>query len=102
MLSSDLRATLETLQPRFDIIIVDGPPVMGIADAPIVASAMDATVFVLESGRTRATQARYALARLRTVQSNVVGAILTKFDVRREGYGYGYGYDYNYAADRKG
>jgi succinoglycan biosynthesis transport protein ExoP len=80
----------------FDHVVVDGPPVMGLADAPLIGSIAEATVFIMESGRTRATQARRALDRLNAVGTPVVGAVLTKFDNKREGYGYGYGYEYSY------
>ena len=66
------------------------------ADAPLLSRAVEGTVLVLESQRTRATQARHAIERLIAVRGNVIGAILTKFDMAASGYGYGYGYDYGY------
>ena len=80
----------------FDHVVLDGPPILGLADAPLLASMVEGTVFVMEAGRTRATQARHALDRLFAIRAPVVGAILTKFDTQRSGYGYGYGYDYSY------
>jgi succinoglycan biosynthesis transport protein ExoP len=80
----------------FDHVILDGPPILGLADAPLLASAVGGTIFVMEAGRTRATQARHALDRLFAIRAPVVGAVLTKFDTQRSGYGYGYGYDYAY------
>jgi capsular exopolysaccharide synthesis family protein len=81
---------------QFDHVIVDGPPVLGLADAPLLSRAVEATVVVIESGRTAAPQAKHAVDRLLAVRARVVGAVLTKFDVRRAGYGYGYGYEYRY------
>jgi hypothetical protein len=52
----------------------------------------------MESGRTRATQARNALGRLLALNVRIAGAILTKFDLQQSGYGYGYGYDYAYGS----
>lgn len=83
---------------RFDRIVVDGPPILGLADAPLLARASEATVFVLQAGRTRATQARHALRRLQAVRAPIAGAVLSKFDQKASGYGYGYGYDYAYGA----
>jgi succinoglycan biosynthesis transport protein ExoP len=82
----------------YDHVIVDGPPVLGLADAPLLTRSVEATVLVIESGRTSAAQARHAVERLFGVRAQVIGAILTKFDVRRAGYGYGYGYEYQYGA----
>lgn len=81
---------------QFDHVIIDGPPILGLADAPLLARAAEATIIALESGRTRATQARHAIERILAVRGNVIGAVLTKFDMAASGYGYGYGYDYGY------
>jgi capsular exopolysaccharide synthesis family protein len=80
----------------YDHVIIDGPPILGLADAPLLARTVEATVLVVESGRTRATQARHAVERLLAVRAHVIGAVLTKFDMRNSGYGYGYGYNYDY------
>ena len=80
----------------YDHVIIDGPPILGLADSPLLARAVEATVLVVESGRTRATQARHAVERLLSVRAHVIGAVLAKFDMRNSGYGYGYGYNYDY------
>jgi Mrp family chromosome partitioning ATPase len=80
----------------YDHVIIDGPPILGLADAPLLARTVEATILVVESGRTRATQARHAVERLLAVRAHVIGAVLTKFDMRNSGYGYGYGYNYDY------
>jgi capsular exopolysaccharide synthesis family protein len=80
----------------YDHVIIDGPPILGLADSPLLARAVEATIIVVESGRTRATQARHAVERLLSVRAHVIGAVLTKFDMRNSGYGYGYGYNYDY------
>jgi len=97
LLSTDaLDEVLEAAGEHFDHIIVDGPPVIGLADSVLLARACEATIFVIEAGRTRASQARMALGRLRTVRANLFGAILTKLDAKEQGYGDSYGYSYNY------
>jgi polysaccharide biosynthesis transport protein len=81
---------------HFDHVVIDAPPVLGLADAPLLGRSVEAVVFVMEAGRTRTSQAQTALRRMLAVQANVIGAVLTKLDVKRQGYGYGYGYDYGY------
>ena len=80
----------------FDHVIVDGPPVLGLADAPLLTRAVEGTVLVIEAGRTPVTRARHAIERLFAVRTHIIGAILTKFDLKTTGYGYGYGYGYEY------
>jgi capsular exopolysaccharide synthesis family protein len=97
-----LRVLIERLQERFDHVIVDSPPVIGLADAPLVASAVEAVIFVVEARSTQAGVVRNALDRLATAHANVLGTVLTKFEAKRAhlGYGYGYGYEYGYGYGR--
>jgi capsular exopolysaccharide synthesis family protein len=75
----------------FDLIVLDGPPVMGLADAILLASAASATVLVASAGETRSRLLTSALKRLQHAQGNLVGTVLCKLDTSNAGYGYGYG-----------
>jgi capsular exopolysaccharide synthesis family protein len=81
----------------FDLIIVDGPPVMGLADAAILSNTAQATVFVVGAGQAKTSLVRGALRRLHLARAPIIGAVLTKFDAKSAGYGYGPGYGYEYA-----
>ena len=83
----------------FDLIIIDGPPVMGLADAQLLSNIAAATVFVVNSGLTSKHSIRNALKRLRFARGNVIGTVLTKYDSKNENYGYGYGYAYGYGQE---
>ena len=90
----------------FDVIIVDAPPVMGLADALVLSSAVRATLFVVAIGQARSRLVRHALGRLRLARGRPLGMIVTKVDTRaghRYAYGdYGYGYGYGYGAKPEG
>lgn len=94
LVSEHLTRLLSIGQTVFDLIVFDGPPVMGLADGQLLAHAMAATVFVVHSGRTRKLHIRDALKRLRFARANIVGAMLASQDMRRFGHSYGYGYGY--------
>ena len=98
--SPQLAALLKELAERYDFILLDSAPVLGLADAVILSNEADATVFVMESGRNSPRVVQTALSRLRQGGSKLAGVILVKFDPGRQGYGYGteYGYSYDYAA----
>ena len=97
LLSSDsIERIIREASEQYDHVLIDGPPILGLADAPLLSRVAEGVVFVVESNRTRATQARHAIERLLAVRGHFIGAILTKFDEKNMGYGYGYGYDYNY------
>lgn len=102
LLATDrLTEILAMLQHRFDHIVVDAPPVMGLSDAPLIASAVEATVFVITAGSTGTKAAIGALRRLQDVDANVVGAVLSRYSANEAGYGYNYNYSYDYGTDRK-
>lgn len=85
---------------NFDHVVFDGPPVLGFADAPMLAAAVSGTLFVLESRGTRRGQARGALRRLQVGRARLLGAVLTKFSAKSASYGgYDYAYDYHYGAE---
>jgi polysaccharide biosynthesis transport protein len=85
---------------KFDLIIVDSPPVMGLADGPLLSSMASATVFVASAGEARIGSIRNAIKRLQFARGSVIGTVVTKFDAKRDGYGYdGYGYEYAYRSE---
>lgn len=92
-----VRQFLAQAMAHFDHIVIDGPPVLGFADAPLLAATMEGTVFVLESRGTRRGQARGALRRLQVGSAKLLGVVLTKFNSKATSYGqYDYSYDYHY------
>ena len=82
---------------RFDFVILDGPPVIGLADAPVLASLARGTIFAVEAGSTRRGDFEGAIKRLRAANATLVGAVLTKFGRHGKPYGDNYGYDYHYS-----
>jgi len=92
LLAADkIKTVFQKLAADHDIVIVDGPPVMGLADAVLLARSVDAVLVVTEANRTLLTQLNVALSRL--PGSNIIGGIITKFDAKAAGVHYG---DYNY------
>jgi polysaccharide biosynthesis transport protein len=98
--SGRFRAIIREASSQFDIIIVDAPPVLGLADAPLIASACSDVVFVVESGKTRTGAAQEALNRLRATGAAIIGAALTKSAEERNAYGYSYKYSYGQLGDQ--
>ena len=81
----------------FDLIIFDAPPLLGLADAQLIASATAATVFVVGAGDQRKGMIRSALRRLQLARVNVLGSVITKFHAKAVGYAYAYSYKYSYS-----
>ncbi len=92
-----IRTILNEAAERADIVIVDAPPTLGLADVPLLASAAGHVLFVVESGKTRTRAAIEALNRIEATGAHVLGATLTKSSHSGGAYGYsGYGYGYGY------
>lgn len=95
--SSKMVSLLALAAEKFDHVIVDGPPVLGLADAPLLGSITDATMLVVEVGGTRRDFARGAVKRLRGTHTRLIGGVLTKMRSRGHSYDYYYsGHYYQY------
>ncbi len=81
---------------RFDHVFIDGPPVLGLADALVMSRLAGATLFVVEPGQTRRGALKDSLKRLRAGQARLLGGVFQKVGRQGSSYGYGYGYKYNY------
>jgi capsular exopolysaccharide synthesis family protein len=93
-----LQHLIKELRSRFDYVIFDCPPVLGLADSPLIARSTEATLFVLEAGGAGVRGVQTALARVRSSGANIVGVILTKVSGKSSPYGDRYGYGYGYGA----
>ena len=93
LLSSErMHSLLDLAREHYDQIILDGPPVVGLADALVLSSAANVTLMAVRSESTRTGAVLNALKRLRQSQANVAGILLNRVDMSK---GSGYGYDYN-------
>jgi capsular exopolysaccharide synthesis family protein len=86
---------LRTLGQRFDRIVIDTSPLLGFADARILASKAGCVVHVVQWSKTPEATVRAAVEILRQCKANVVGAVLNKVDVRQQAhFGLSDGSDY--------
>ena len=95
-----MMSLLSMASEKVDTVIIDSPPVMGLADAPLLASMASGTLLVVATADTRRGVVKAALKRLHFARARMVGAVMNKCDFRHASYGYGYGYGYGsgYAA----
>ena len=97
----EMRTLLKDLQESYDWVVVDAPPVGGMADALIIGGLVDGIILVIEGDRTTRAVATDGVAQLTSVGGRLLGAIINRVDVKRNAYylsryatGYygGYGY----------
>ena len=91
---------LETSSQKYDHIIIDGPPVLGLADALILANLADATIVAVEAGRTRKATLLDSLKRLERANANLIGTIISRVS-RAVNPDYDQQYYYSYVATDK-
>jgi capsular exopolysaccharide synthesis family protein len=77
LLGSPAMATvLLNLRDKFDIVIVDTPPLLPVTDAAVVAAQADGTILVVRHGRTPVGQVRSAVQALQSVEAKLLGCVL--------------------------
>ena len=86
-----MRSLVDDLGKRFDIVLIDSPPVLPVADALILSGYADAVLLVVAAGSTRRGELRRAAEKLAQASAPVVGAVLNKATAQ-DGYGYYGGY----------
>jgi capsular exopolysaccharide synthesis family protein len=86
------------LKARYDLVILDAPPVMSVSDARIIGRLVDKTLFVVMWDKTPGKVARAAMEQLKRYGTDVAGIVLQQVDLERYGrFGYGNsGYYYHY------
>jgi len=95
-----MESVLQSLKQSADIIVMDSPPALAVADASILASRVDGTILVVDSGRTRAGSLPRAKETLSRAKTNLLGAVLNKLTQRGRDYYY-YRYYYSDAEGHK-
>jgi len=95
---------IEDFREDYDLILIDAPPVLPVADARILGKLTDALVFVVKWNATPRDIVRHGLSALTSIGIHISGIVLTQVDrekQQRYGYGYGYGsYRYYKKSDR--
>jgi len=94
--SPRMRALIEELSEKFDVVVVDSSPILGLADAPLMAALADGVIVIVEADRGRRGSLKSSLRRLRSMRPVILGAVLTKFDPKKLANRYSeyYGYEY--------
>ena len=94
--SKKMSDLLDELRARYDLVVIDSPPLLGITEARILAPLADAVLFVVKWGSTKWEVARHALNLLPgDGRSHVAGVVLTQMDQKKHmRYGFGDTGDY--------
>lgn len=90
---------LATLSSAADLVIVDSPPLLGVADASALASRVDGVLLVVNPGEVNRRTLEHATKQLNKAGGRLLGTVMNAVGPGM-GYGYGYDYDYYYAEEK--
>jgi non-specific protein-tyrosine kinase len=94
--SKKMGALIDLVNEQVDRVIIDSPPISAVTDAVVLASQVDGVLLVLEAGKTRSGPALQAKQQLERVGANLIGVVLNKVPIGRDGYYYSHYYYYYY------
>jgi polysaccharide biosynthesis transport protein len=78
---------------RYDMVLYDAPPVLGLADAALLAEQLDGVVLLVSLNRVDRSLPQEAVKRLRMARANLVGVVTTEMRPKgEEGGAYAYSY----------
>ncbi len=89
--ASNLPAYLRVFKEKFDMVLIDTPPMLQIADARVIGRMADAVVLVVRAGQTTRDAAMAAKERLATDGVRLLGTVLNDWNPKNSRGGY-YGY----------
>jgi succinoglycan biosynthesis transport protein ExoP len=90
--SERMGVIIEELKGQADMVLLDSPPALVVADAVILSTRVDGVLLVNDVGRTRRSEARRGAEELRRVRANLLGVVLNRLSRRRGGYYHHYYY----------
>lgn len=91
--SQGMMQLLQGLQQRFDVVLIDAPPLLPVTDGAVLATLSDGAVLIVRHGRARHEQIAKGIASLGAVGARLLGTVTT-MSPTKESYSYGYGYGY--------
>jgi capsular exopolysaccharide synthesis family protein len=93
--SMQMEDLIKRLRQSFDYVVLDSPPLLPITDATILSGIVDGVVMVVECDKTTRAALSRACGVIDHAGGKILGTVLNKVDIRRDGY-YGYRYYHGY------
>ena len=100
--SKRMDTLLKELRGAYDTVVVDSPPLLTVADGPVLARKIDATLLVVYSERSTYDGVKRGLKALRDIGVNPLGLVLNRYDDKRSGNYYLHQDYYHQAGGDKG
>ncbi|MBI5190992.1 MAG: polysaccharide biosynthesis tyrosine autokinase [Nitrospirae bacterium] len=99
--SKTMVETVAALRDRYDRVIIDCPPYLGIADSSLLTPITDGLILVVRSGKTARDMVQKAVKSMIAINAKTLGVVLNDLSTRSAGYYYYYNYNYKYYNEDK-
>ena len=99
--SKRIEVLMDELRMTYDKILIDAPPILSVTDALVLNRLVDGVILVVAANETKKETVRKSLKALSKVEANLIGTLISKMDVKRNGYYSYYKYGYTYGEDTK-
>ncbi|MDN7244508.1 CpsD/CapB family tyrosine-protein kinase [Planococcus shenhongbingii] len=86
--SPALDTLLEEMKARYDLIIIDSPPLLAVTDSKILANKCDGTVLVVNTGKTEKDSVKKARDALVTSKAFILGVVMNNYQLTKDNYYY--------------
>ena len=93
--AAPLKALMNSLRDRYDRVLIDSPPIIGVSDAAVLSSSVDALILLIQHRRNPQSMVMRAQQVIASLGTPLIGAVLTQVPPK-SGEDYGY-YTANYA-----
>jgi capsular exopolysaccharide synthesis family protein len=87
--SSSMKEVIQALREHYDWVLIDTPPILGMADTPVLCRLVDGVVLVIGAEISGRPAIERALDQITGVGGKVTGVVLNKVDLERNSYYYG-------------
>ena len=75
---------IQDVKQRFDLVLVDSPPILGVSDASVLASEVDLTIVVVQHRKLPRNMLLRVKSSVENVGGQVIGVVLNNVDVRSD------------------
>ena len=94
-----MKSFLKQMKEKYDIILIDSPPIIAVTDAEVLSSIVDGSILVVSSESTQAELMEKAIGLLHGQNSFFLGTVLNNFKYKGT-YGSYYKYYYYYSGSQ--
>jgi len=84
--STRMKELMEEVKERFDVVLLDTPPVLAVVDAVIISSIVDSTVCIIQAGKTIRKPFLHSVEELRRAKTKIMGVLFNEVKAKSEDY----------------